>query len=123
MLVEPANGLQEGLFLGILLDLFARVTAHGKPMHDTREQVDLVRVAALLEDFLRPVTLLRGENGVGLGGRDGERALEAAELILLNERRVGHVADADAVLKVPTDVLHTGVSPESWLLSGGHVAA
>lgn len=123
MLVEPGNCLQEGLFLGILLRPLAGVTANGKPVHDTREQVDLVRLAALLEDFLGPVTLLGGEDGVGLGGRDGERALEAAELILINERRVGHVADADAVLKVPADILHTDVSPEFWLLSGGYVAA
>ena len=123
MLVEPANRLQEGLLLGKFLWSLGRVAANGKPVHDTREQVDLVRLAALLEDFLGPVTLLGGEDGVGLGGRDGERALEAAELSLLDERRVGHVADVDAVLKVPADVLHTDVSPEFLPLFGGHVAA
>lgn len=74
-------------------------------MNNARKQVDLVGLAPLLEDLLGPVALLGGEDAVGLGGRDGERALEATELVLLDERRVGDIADLDAVLEVPANVL------------------
>lgn len=105
-LVKPVDGLEEGLLLGPLLQLLARVAADGKAVHNPREQVDLVRLTSLLEDLLGPVALLGGEDAVGLGGRDGKGALEAPEFVLLDEGRVGDVADLDAVLKVPANVLY-----------------
>lgn len=74
-------------------------------MHDARKQVDLVGLATLLEDLLAAVALLAGEDGVGLGGGDGQRALETAQLVLLDKGGMGHITDADAVLKMACDVL------------------
>ena len=104
-LVEPSNGLQKGLFLRELLNLYRKVATHGKPVFDAREEVDLIRLTSFLEDLLRLVALLGGEDGIGLGGRDGEGAGDGGELVLLDERGVGDVADVDAVLVVTDDVL------------------
>jgi hypothetical protein len=64
-------------------------------VYGLREQVDLVGVATLGQDNLGLVALLGGEDLVHLGSRDGEGALEACELLLVDERRVGEVADRD----------------------------
>jgi hypothetical protein len=93
--VEPRNCLVESLLLGVSLDLLARVTADREAVGDAAVQVDLVRVAALGQDLLGLVALLGGEDLVRLGGSDGERALETGELLLVNERGVGEVADGD----------------------------
>lgn len=105
MLVKPVNGLQEGLLLGKLLHLDGRITANGEPMLDLREEVDLVWLASLLEDHLGPVALLGGEDAVGLGGRNGQRARDGCELLLVDKGRVGDVTGGDTVLVVPDDVL------------------
>jgi hypothetical protein len=74
-------------------------------VRDARVQVDLVGLAALPQNLLAAVALLDREDGVGLGGRDGQRALEAAQLVLLDERGVREEADVDPVLEVACDIL------------------
>jgi len=103
--VEPGNGLVERLLLGPLLLLDRQVAAHREAVGDAREQVDLVGLAGLLQDLLGLVALLDGEDGVRLGGGDGERAGDGGQLVLVDEGGVGDVADADAVLVVADDVL------------------
>jgi len=72
---------------------------------DTTEQVDLVRHASRLEDFLALVALFGREDGVRLGGRDGKWAGDGGQLVLFDEGRVCHVADLDAGFVVADDVL------------------
>ena len=54
-------------------------------MHNTAEQVDLVGLLGLDENFFGLVTLLRGEDGVCFRGGDGEGACDCGELSLLDE--------------------------------------
>lgn len=105
VLVEPGDGLVEGLLLGPLLDAVGQVAADGEAMRDAREEVDLVGLAGLAEDLLGAVALVGGEDLVRLGGGDGERAGDGGQLVLLDEGRVGDEADVDAVLVVADDVL------------------
>lgn len=85
ILVEPSHGLYEGLLLGKLLDLDGGIAADSKPVLDAREEGNLVRLARLLEDLLRLVALFGGEDGVGLGGRDGEGPGDGGELVLVDK--------------------------------------
>lgn len=78
-------------------------------MLDTRVEGDLVGQAGLLEDLLGLVALLGGEDGIRLGGGDGQGARDGGELVLVDERGVGEVADVNAVLVVTGDVLRDGV--------------
>lgn len=74
-------------------------------MDDTTVEVDLVGLAGLEEDLLGLVALLGGEDGVGLGGGDGQGPGNGSQLVLVDERGVGDVADLDAVLVVADNVL------------------
>ena len=105
VLVEPGHSLEEGLLLGEGLVPLGQVAADGKAVLDTRVQGDLVGQAGLLEDLLRLVALLGGEDGVGLGGGYGQGAGDSGELVLVDEGGVGKVADVNAVLEVTSDVL------------------
>lgn len=105
MLVKPVDCLQESLLLGKLCLLVGGITAHSEAVLNARVKIDLVRKAALLEDLLRLVALLGGEDGIRLGGRDRQGAGDALELVLVDKRRVGEVADLDAVLVVACNVL------------------
>ena len=80
-------------------------------MLDAGEQVDLVGEPRLLEDVLGLVALVLGEDGVGLGGGDGEGPRDARELVLGHEGGVGEVAGLDAVLVVAYDVLQSRKEP------------
>lgn len=51
------------------------------------------------------MTLLGGEDAVGFGGGDGERAGDGGELVLVDEAGMGYEADLDAVLVVADNVL------------------
>lgn len=77
-------------------------------MDYTTVQVDLVGLAGLDENLFGLVALLGWEDGVGLGRSNGQRPRDGGELILLDKRRVGDVADVDAVLVVADDVLQSG---------------
>lgn len=66
MLVEPDNGLAEGLLLGELLLRVAQVTAHGKAVANATEQVDLPGLSGLDESLLGFVTKLGGEDLIDL---------------------------------------------------------
>lgn len=103
--VEPLDGLVEGLLLGELLGLLGQVAAHAEAVDDVAVQVDLVGLAGLLQDLLGLVALLGGEDLVGLGGGDGQRTRDGGQLVLVDEGGVGEVADLDAVLVVAGDVL------------------
>jgi hypothetical protein len=70
MLVQPDNSLQKCLFPSKLLDLVAQITAHAKSMHNSTEQIDLIRLLGLREDYFRFVTLFGRENCVSFGGSD-----------------------------------------------------
>lgn len=74
-------------------------------MLDAAVQVDLVGLACLDENLLALVALVGREDGVGLGGGDGQRALDGGELLLGDEGRVGEEAGGDAALVVADDVL------------------
>lgn len=102
--VEPVDGLHEGLLLGPALVLLARVAADREAVHDAAVQVDLVGLAALGQDLLRLVALLGREDLVRLGGGDGQRRLEARQLLLVDEGRVSEVAALDVGV-VARDVL------------------
>jgi hypothetical protein len=105
VLVEPRDSLVEGLLLGPLLGLVGQIAADGETVRDAGVEVDLVGVAGFLENLFGLVALLGREDLVGLGGGDGERAGDGRELVLLDEGRVGDVADVDAVLVVADDIL------------------
>lgn len=62
MLVEPDNGLAEGLLLGPLLLGVVQITAHGKSVGDATEQVDLPMLGSLDENILGLVAELSGED-------------------------------------------------------------
>jgi hypothetical protein len=109
VLIEPLNSLEESLLLGESLGLVLEIASHSETVLDVRVQVDLERLAGLDEDLLRAVSQLGGENVIDLGGGDGERSLDGPELVLLDERGVGDVADLDTLLVVADNVL--------WFLS------
>lgn len=67
-------------------------------MNDAAVQVDLVWEAGLLEDDFGFVTLLGGEDLVGLSGGDAEGTADGLEFVGFDERRVSDVADVDFVL-------------------------
>lgn len=67
-------------------------------MYDATVQIDLVGDTGLLENDLGFVTLLGGEDGIGLGGGDAEGTFNGLEFIGFDERRVSDVADVDFVL-------------------------
>lgn len=54
-------------------------------MDDTRIEVDLVRMSAVLENDLRLVAFLGREDAVCLGGGNAERVLEAGEFVFLDK--------------------------------------
>jgi len=103
--VKPLHCLVESLLLGKRLHLLGQVGPDSEAVHNTREKVDLVRLARLLQDLLRLVALLGREDGVGLGGRNRERPGNGRQLVLFHKRRVGNVAYVDAVLIVTDDIL------------------
>lgn len=105
MLVEPGDGLVEGLLLGVLLHLAAQVATDSKAVLNTRVEVNLVRLASLLQNLLGLVALLGREDAIGLGGGDGEGSGDGGELLLVNEARMGNEANLDAVLVVADNVL------------------
>lgn len=66
VLIEPVDGLTEGLLLSpFLLGVFW-ITAHGKSVADTAEQIDLPRLLSLDENILGFVTERGGEDFVDL---------------------------------------------------------
>lgn len=67
-------------------------------MFNTAVQVDLVGETGLLEDNLGFVTLLGGEDCVGLGGGDAEGTANGLEFVGFDEGWVSGVADVDFVL-------------------------
>lgn len=105
VLIKPSNGLEKGLLLGKLLPLDLDVAADGKAVLGARVQGDLVGLLGLLEDLLGLVALLRREDFVRLGGGNGQRAADGAELFLGDEAGVRDEADVDAVLVVAHHVL------------------
>lgn len=66
VLVEPGNGLAEGLLLSPLLLGVAQIGAHSEAVADTAEQVDLPRLGSLDKNILRLMTKLGSEDRVGL---------------------------------------------------------
>lgn len=85
-------------------------------MDDAAVQVDLVGLADLGEDLLGLVALLGGEDLVGLSGGNGQGARNSGELVLLDERGVGNVADLDAILVVADDILLGGPVSNLFML-------
>lgn len=66
VLVEPGNGLAEGLLLSPLLLGIAQIGAHSEAVADTAEQVDLPRLGSLDKSLLGLMTKLGSEDRVGL---------------------------------------------------------
>ena len=69
VLVEPHNGLAEGLLLRPLLLRVAQVGADGEAVRNTAEQVDLPGLAGLDQSVLGLVAELGGEDLVDLCNR------------------------------------------------------
>jgi len=95
MLLEPLHGLQKSILLGIQADPVLWISADREAVLDTAVQVDLVWQAEVLEDLLGLVALLGREDGIGLGGGDGQWAFHVAQLVALDERRVRRVSGVD----------------------------
>lgn len=98
MLLEPRQSLQKSILLCILGHLVTQLGANRESVFDTAVQVDLVGETGLLEDDFGFVTLLGGEDCVGLGGGDAEGTADGLEFIGFDEGWVSGVADVDLVL-------------------------
>lgn len=70
--IEPCYCLQERLLLRKLLPLLANISAHGEPMLDAGEQVDLVRHVHLQQNLLCLMAFGRGENLIGFCSPDSQ---------------------------------------------------
>lgn len=64
-------------------------------MFDTRVQVDLIWLTSLLQDLLRPVSLLGWKDRVGLGCGDREWSFDGFEFCVLHERWMSTVTNID----------------------------
>lgn len=96
ILIKPVHRLQKRLLLGEPLAPVGHVRAARESMLDVAVQVHLVRHSRLLQDALAGVALVGGEDGVGLGGGDGQRARDGAQLGFVDEGRVRRVAGVGA---------------------------
>ena len=105
VLIKPLNSLKESLLLGKSLSIITKITSHSKAVLNVRVQVDLERLASLDQNLLGAVSLLGGEDAVGLRRCDGQGSPDGSEFIFLDERGVGDVADLDALLVVANNVL------------------
>lgn len=105
VLVKPLDSLQKRLLLCPALDPDFRVAPDTEAVLDAREEVDLPGLADLFEYLLGPVSHLVGENGVRFGGRNGQRARDGLELLVIDEGRVGDKSNVDARLVVADDIL------------------
>lgn len=105
MFAKPSHSLEKRLLLGKLLNLDAGVAADSEAVRNARVQVDLEGLARLDEDLLRLVALLGREDGVSLGGGNGQRAGESGELVLLDVGGVGDETGLDAALVVTDNIL------------------
>ena len=72
MLIKPLNSLKESLLLGKSLSVITEITAHSKAVLNVRVKVDLERLASLDQNLLGAVSLLGGEDAVGLRRCDGQ---------------------------------------------------
>ena len=115
--MEPCYSLKECLFLGESFHLDIGPSADSEAVGDAREQGDLVGVTSLLQNLLRPVTLLGGEDGIGFRGRNRERTCDGREFLFFNKGWVGNIANIDSVLVVTNKVL----VPRSQVSIDGHV--
>ncbi len=100
MLVEPSNGLQERLLLRKLLVLLTQITSHRKSMHNTTEQIDLVGLLSLNEDFLGAVPFLGWEDLVCLGGGNAQGSSDGRELRFVDKGRVSDEADINTFARL-----------------------
>jgi len=69
-------------------------------------EVDLVGVTILVKDIFGLVSLLGCEDGISLRGSDRQRPCNRRQLILVDKRWVGDIADVDAIFEVADNVLH-----------------
>ena len=123
VLVEPGNGLAEGLLLGELEVRVAQVGADGESVGNTAVEVDLPGLTGLAQGFLGLVTELGGEDLVDFCGQsgagsnmrerlghtrssNGQRTSDTTEFLVGDERGVSSVADVElSVLQEAADVL------------------
>jgi len=68
---------------------------HDLPVLHAAVQIDLIWHADLLQNLLRLVPFIARENRVGLGGTDGQWALDLLELLTVHETRVRCVPGID----------------------------
>jgi hypothetical protein len=85
ILIEPSDSLQESLFLGILLLLFACVATNCKTVNHAAVKVDLIWLFGFEQDSLGFVALLGGKYLVCLGGCDGEGASNSGKFVFFDE--------------------------------------
>ena len=76
MLLKELNSLQERIFLSVPRHFVVQVCTNGETVLHTTVQIELIRLAGLLEDLLGLMSLLRREDGVGFSSADGQRSLD-----------------------------------------------
>ena len=62
MVVKPSNCLHKGLLLSILVQRLAQVATYSKPVLHAAEEVNLIWLTSLDQDFLRLVAKLGSED-------------------------------------------------------------
>ena len=85
MLIKPTHSLQERLLLRKPLDLHTQIAPNRKTMHYAREEVDLIGLLCLKEDYLALVAFLGGEDLVCFCRGDGEGAGDGGEFGFFDE--------------------------------------
>jgi hypothetical protein len=66
VIIKPSNCLHESKLLGILVLWLAQVAAYGKAVCHAAEEIDLIWLTSLDQDFLRLVTKLGSEDIINL---------------------------------------------------------
>jgi hypothetical protein len=64
--VKPSNCLHKGLLLSVLVQWLTQVATYSKPVLHAAEEVDLIWLTSLDQDFLRLVAKLGSEDIIGL---------------------------------------------------------
>jgi hypothetical protein len=80
--IEPLYDTPITLFLNISLIRIIKIAAHGKPMIDTLEQLELILLPSLLQNLLRPLPLLGRESMIIFSAREQQRFCEILKLLV-----------------------------------------
>ena len=87
--VKPLNNPPQTLLLHLSLIRISQVTPQRKPMRHPREQLQLIFLLILNHHIDRPIPIRRPKSMIRLRTGQEQRVLQLAEMMLLQERRVG----------------------------------